>query len=339
MRQLVNLSLCLLLFSCAKNEKPAYEPLETGNIQQLSSQTINDSFKLGYAEKILVHDSLLVVFDQMQECNIQIFNKETGEHIASTGRRGQGPNELIQPVNVAIDESTGTLSIYDIARGALLECSLENLTSTDPTVWHTRELPDYEVRPNAVIPAGGNIVARHGRPRFSLSKNGSITATMDSLPSWPEPDTCDEPGRRMFYLTTTLWDVRPDGEKIVQGTMIGSILHILDIDGSSITPAADRYFHKPVFSSVKGQIGPTPETVYGFACLRATDSNIYATIHGTANPTTYPTSIYVFDWEGNPKKKLDTDRQIISFTVDEPAGDIYAIVLDDNNEQTIARMH
>lgn len=338
MKHFIHLSLCLLLFSCTNDTKPTYEPLDTKNVERLGSQTVNDNFKFGFADRILVHDSILIVFDQMQECKLQIFNKETGELINSTGRRGQGPNELIQPSNVAINHSAATLSIYDYAKGALLECSLDDLTSSDPTVWLTSELPDYEVRPNSVIPAGDNVIALHGRPRFSLSKNGRVTAATDSFPTWPEQEEREESATRLFYLTRTLWDVHPDGKKIVQGTAMGCILHVLDISDSSITPESDKYFLKPVFSFIKGQIGPTAETVYGFSCLQTTDKNIYATLHGVANPTVFPSSIYIFDWEGNPIKRLDTDRQIISFAVDEPSGDIYAIALDSNNEQIIARM-
>ena len=142
----------------------------------------------------------------------------------------------------------------------------------------------------------------------------------------------------MFFLSQSLWAVRSDGKKMVQATILDSIMQIDNVYKSSIEPVVERYFHQPIYSVPKGQIEPLPETIYGFACLQATDQYIYATLHGVSNPTVYPSTIYRFDWEGNLVKRFLTDQQIVCFTVDEQANQLYAVVLGADKEQKLVRL-
>lgn len=65
----------------------------------------------------------------------------------------------------------------------------------------------------------------------------------------------------------------------------------------------------------KGQIETLPETIYGFTCLQATDKFIFATLHGVANPTVFPSSVYMFDWGGRLLKKHLQINKFIAFCV------------------------
>ena len=82
-----------------------------------------------------------------------------------------------------------------------------------------------------------------------------------------------------------------------------------------------RYFYKPILQKKGSVYNPTEETIYGFCHLHATDNYLYATVHGKKNPTSMPTAIWKFDWEGNPITEYQCDNTPIeSFTVDEETG-------------------
>lgn len=328
----------LIACSCNRTKTITYEGLEADATETLKAQPLNDTFEFGFASKILQHDSLLIVFDEMQPEMIQFFSKESGRLLGSFGRRGQGDKELVAPSNLAINHQDGTLSIYDYARGKLIACNLNDSPYTNPDAWFTIDLPDYETSPSAVIPVGGDeFVAQHGKPRFTKASGKEIVATIDDFPTISEES--DESTSRMFFVSQSLLAVSPDGKKMAQSTTLGSILQLIDVKESAIEPYATRYFHKPIFSVVNGQIGTLDETIYGFACLDAKDEHIYATLHGVANPTAFPNTIHVFDWDGNLIKKLSTDQQICCFTVDENNGKAYAIAISGEGEQMLIALY
>lgn len=335
----MKISICIILVftfltSCSQ-AIVEYKELEVKNTDSLESKSLNDTFTFGYANKILVYDSLLIVYDEMQENKVLFFHKETGEYLESLGRLGQGPGELLTPNSISVNLKTGILSIYDYARSKVIAYNLPEFINKDSKHWSYIDLPEYEIRPKEVISVGANdFIALHGKPRFTKSREGRILTSYDEFPLLPETED-DEQAKRMYFLTQSLFSASPDGRKIVTATTLGGIMQIFDSKDSSISMKAENFIYQPVFSVRKGQIETFPETVYGFACLQATDKYIYATLHGVANPTVYPNVIYVFDWNGTPVKKLYSDQQICFFHVDEPEGKVYAVVLGKDNEQKL----
>jgi len=327
--------LSILFCSCTQTETPIYESLDATSTETLKFHPLNDTFEFGYASKILQYDSLLIVYDEMQEEKIQFFHKKSGRHLGAFGRIGQGDKELVSPANLSINKSNAILSLYDYAKGQLLACKLTDSPITNPEAWYTIDLPEYEIRPKSVIPLTDNeFVALNGKPRFTKARGNEVIASFDLFPILPKQEA-DDPTTRMFFLSQSLLDVKPDGQKMVEGTIVGSIMQIFDLKSSAIESSAVRYFHKPIFSVQKGQIGMLPETIYGFTCLHATDKYIYATLFGVANPTVYPNSIYIFDWKGNLVKRFSTDQQICCFCVDEQDGKIYTMVISGSGEQIL----
>lgn len=326
--------LSILLFSCTQSESVSYERLDIGLSDSLQARVLNDTFEFGNANRIGLCDSLLVIYDEMQEKKIHFFSKETGIHRNEFGTIGQGANELVTPSNWSINTLGGVFSIYDYTRGNLLACPLKELSFASPASWYTISLPNYEIRPREVALLGTeDFVALHGKPHFTIARKGKIKTSYDEFPVLPNhPDSKDA---RMFFLSQSLWAVKPDGKKIVQVTTLGSIMQILDLQDSTIELVAERYFQQPIFSVQKGQIETLPETIYGFTCLQATDKYIYATLHGVSNPAVYPSTIYKFDWKGNLVKRLLSDQQIVCFTVDEQSCSLYAITLGADNEQKL----
>lgn len=323
-------AVCMLAGSCSF-QKTADDALSGVKTENLKAETLNDSFAFGFANKMLVYDTLLIIYDVLQDEKLQFFSKTSGQHLGSFGRIGQGDKEVISPSNISVSTRAGLFSLYDYDRGTLLACPLERLGKLDPDDWFTIHVPDYPIRPHEIAALGeGAFVSMHGKPRLAITKDGSMTEFDDY------PDLLDEDSQRMFMLTQSLWAVSPDGKKMVQATNIGSLMDIFRMDESGIIPVTEKCYHKPIFDVQKGQITPKPETVYGFVALSVTDDHVYATMHGVANPTRFPDSIFRFDWSGHPEMKFMTDQQIVSFCVDD--NKVYAIVIGEDNEQRLVSM-
>lgn len=101
-----------------------------------------------------------------------------------------------------------------------------------------------------------------------------------------------------------------------------------------------RYFYKPILQKKGSVYNPTEETIYGFCHLHATDNYLYATVHGKKNPTSMPTAIWKFGWEGNPITEYQCDNTPIeSFTVDEEKNKIYVIAYNPEGEQILGEIN
>ncbi len=181
---------------------------------------------------------------------------------------------------------------------------------------------------------GTDYISTHGIPRIIMSNRNDIVSKYDTFPEIPGLDL-NESTERMYFLTQSLWDIRPDGKKMIIGTTIGSILEILDIENSGIKSSVTKCFQKPIFDIQNGQIVFTNQTIFGFACISVTDKYIYATIHGISNPTEFPRTIYVFDWNGNLKKKFNTGRQICTFAADQDNSKLYALAINEKGEPSL----
>ncbi len=334
---LIILLLTTAFSACTHKKGPEEQPATVLVVEGCTWEVVNDTLDFGRVTTLQIHDSLIIAYDALQKEKVHFFDRTSGDYLGAFGTIGQGDKDLVAPANMIVSTKANILSIYDVGRGGLLAASLSDVSpSTDK--WLTIPLPDYSVRPREVYPIGREaLLGVHGRPRLTLSRNGEIVAEYDEYPELPNHEG-DQAAQRMFFLTQTLSAVSPDGTKMAQGTIIGSIMQIFGLGESEIELLAERRESEPVFSVTKGQIGFLPETIFGFAGLQATDDNIYATILGVANPTEYPSEIEVFDWEGNPVKKLVGDRQICCFCVDNRSGDIYAIVIGDDGEQHLMRL-
>lgn len=329
-----NIAACVAMLLTACNQSaPRYEPIPDCQAQTISAIELDDTTEIGMVRSILTTDSFIVILDQLQPEKIHLFDRQTGAHVGSSLRIGQGHDEIVYPGTFSSDARSGLLAVYDPVGGALMTCEPSSAMLHEQAAWRRLPLPDYESHPkDAFIAADSTVIALHGRSRITKSQGKTIKATYDEYPVLP--DELESP--QMFFLAQTLTAVSPDGSRIAQGTAIGCILETLQADGSVIKQRALKCFERPVYSVVKGQIDPQPETVYGFADLHADDEYIYATIHGVANPTVFPNTIYIFDWKGEPVKKYVSDRQIVCFNVDRAVGRIYAIVLGADGEQHLA---
>jgi len=334
MRILIILTIILLTAACHRQKSIEYEPIGECREVSIKAHPLNDTTAFGMARHIVAMDSLLVVYDDLQQDKIHIFDRRTGRHMGASLRIGQSYDEIISPSTFSCDEKSGLIAVYDLANGALKVCDPSSAMRDRNPGWHKISLPDYQHMPKDVyLTQDTDVIAIHSNPRITKSHDRQVLAIYDELPVLPD----ELESEWMFFLSQTMSAISPDGEKLVQGTTLGCIMEIFRIEGNDISPVTLKCFDRPVYSVARGQICTLPETVYGFADLQASNDFIYATIHGVANPTVFPNVIHVFDWKGNIVKKFVSDQQICCFNVDKSSGEIYAVVLGTDQEQHLVR--
>lgn len=330
---IISFSLLLYLSACSHRPQNEINQLEATPVEKLQTIVLNDTFEFGSPNGIIVYDSLLIVYDNLHQNKLHFFDKEKGNHLWEFGRIGQGEKELIQPSGMTLNLTAGVLTIYDYAKRSLLACKVEDLGKFNSENWYVIPIPEYQILPKVVVPLGENrYFSIHGKPRMTYWKD-NVKLEYDTYPEF-----LDEDSKRMFMLTESLLNISPDGKRLVQATTLGILMDFFEISDNGIKQVSENCYTKPLYEVQKGQIALLPESVYGFSCLSSTNNHLFATLHGKVRPTKYPTDIYQYDWDGNLKKKLETGKPIVSFAVDGLTEDIYAIYMDEANDQTLIKL-
>ena len=145
--------------------------------------------------------------------------------------------------------------------------------------------------------------------------------------------------------------VSPDGERMAIGTSWGCVLELYSIK-NNIQLENIEYLIEPDFIAHNGYGEMTDNTRFGFSDLYTSDSFIYSVLsnkafsakksesraHNTEKYTIY-NNICIFDWEGNPIKKISMDFQIRKLCVDEDLNIGYAVVADSLGRPFLGKFH
>ena len=250
-----------------------------------------------------------------------------GELIREFGRKGSVPNELLRPVTFFTDKLNRLLYVCDWGKQALLRYDLRKAFEEGMLEYDSFRMSDD--------------FKRSSRMRFlkdslfyaPAGKEGRMLVGILSEVLWTiESETPDV----NKFLTQEDWynymnmqsvvAVRPDGRYLAAGSALGGILEVFDLEGKERIVL--KHFYEPIFKQNGHVFFPIPETIGGFAYLAATDKFLYVTLHGKANPTSMPTSICLFDWNGNPVARYDCEGYpIYSFTVTEDDWTVYVIAM------------
>ena len=84
-----------------------------------------------YSDVYLLNEHLIVKDWKGYDYLIHIFDKNTFEHVKSTGTTGQGPYEIANIGNVFIDENRNNFYVVDQGKLRLLSYNLDSLLTVD----------------------------------------------------------------------------------------------------------------------------------------------------------------------------------------------------------------
>lgn len=313
-----------------------YEPPLFPERRHAAVEVLNDTYLFRYANQPAFYDSLLNVADMSEEAGICLFNRYDGRLVKAFGRKGNGPGELVTPVGYSVDAGKGYLYVNDYGRKSIYQYDLNR--------WENGLPVGKEIKLTGVI--GGRDRILHVKDSLFIAKgwtNRLLLGTPDSLlqkttPRNPDSRIFDSDKDWYAFMSQSCEAVSPSGDLYVAATLLGGILEITPIQGNALKAPIYRYFYEPVFKREQTLFQPTAETILGFCHLSVTDRHIYATAHGKKNPTSMPTDIWQFDRSGKPLAVYACGIPIENFTVDEEAGQIYAVAYNEADEQMMVRI-
>lgn len=326
--------LIMLLVSSCANEV-TYESPQFIEKHPKGINVLNNDYMFRNGGSPMVVDSLLITSTGDSEHYVAIFNCYTGKLIKEFGRKGPGPNELGRPTTFSVDKLNRLLYVCDWGKQTLLRYDLRKMFEETTPEYESIQMSDDFMRSSQMCflkdslfyaPAGKEGRMLVGLPSSVLSVLKSETADKNKFPT-KEDWYC-------YMDASSVKTVRPDGRYLASASSLGGILEIFDLN--SMERVMLKHFYEPIFEQKGHVFRPTPETIGGFMYLAATDKYLYATLQGKVNPTSLPTSICKFDWNGNPIDRYDCGKYAItSFTVTDDDETIYAIAIGEEGEQIL----
>lgn len=127
------------LFSCTENKPEGTElikvdideaeiiPMKDGETIQLET---SDSSLVSYFGSVVLSDSMIVISSQNK---VLAFNSDNGQFLFPIGRKGQGPGEYANPLDLALID--GEIVVYDFGANKYLRYTLKgDFVSSQPVV-------------------------------------------------------------------------------------------------------------------------------------------------------------------------------------------------------------
>lgn len=326
------LHLCLL-FSC-NALPPGSEFPDT--IQYVSEEQVTDGVYMRYPFRIRKNDSCLYVMDLHASgyyCH-QLCCPEM-KLIASYGKRGEAPEELLDAENIRLD-ATGRLYMLDAnkkkiqtwmppdAQSSKSISLSEDLVRTLDFCFYQDSLlivPDYT-----------------GESRFCIiNQKGEIVERRGSIPLREEHEISTV---ALAQIWRPFLDYKPSNGVLALVTQLGDVLEIYNLrnDSSTVVYGPGK---EPQFIYRSGLA--VPSGIMGYSDVQVGEERIYALFWGQTFEEIRRSKddrqggryIHVFDLQGKPIEKYELDRLITGFCLDEATGCIWGV--DVNSDTPIIK--
>lgn len=329
---------CLLtiyLIACTTKEEINYQYPVFPQKYQIETTILNDSTIYDHASQLLLYDSILIVAGSDKENNVLLFDCN-GKYLTAFARRGNGPGELTYPKKHSIDQATGTLYIHEYNKQAMIKYFINNIITGENPMFNEEKLSGTIVNAADIFFLKDSFYLATGRDYRLLIRTASTVMTSTNQVTQLNGFESDQ-NLYNYFSTYSCHALNPSKTKFISASMYGGVMEIFSIETDKIYLEKSLCFFPPVLKSYGYPVRENEDTIWGFTCLATTDEYIYAGVFGIKNPTEMPSTIWKFDWDGNPVCSYKTTYPVESFTIDESTETIYASVYKDG-EQVIAKI-
>lgn len=335
-------AIAIFLISSCNYAKRDYSVVDFPLPVELQSQNITLMGILSDPKEIIILDSVYIVKDSKSEFILHIFSLDSHEYMGGFIRRGRGPSEeiLIQSVSRAAHNSLfyKTLSGLTLAQFSPKTNSLESIMIYEvPVDALTVAYPLNETKVlgwNYTIHENEFLLYNPSDKQFSDFGNGF---------PYPGKNLTLEEKHRLF--SNKQMTIKPDKQKFATAYMSFPMIRVFNsIDGKLITEFNSPQTHNFPYAMINRNAtqDEIKELVENYFTITSTDQYIYALYSGKTKNKLYPdlftpnfsppdfgNEIHVWDWEGNPVKKISLDQMIFSFDVCLKDSTILAISVND----------
>lgn len=334
--------LCIGLFcGCGKKAVISYSgtPVFDRN-DTIRSVVLATDVKIGYPAQMFTIDSIIGIVDMMGADNhfVHLFD-ENGRPIKKIGRRGRGPGEIAAYWHCFVNRDAKTISFFTSQK--IVEYDL-GLVFQDSIPYYREILPpvdqgDYVLDGFRLNDDRFFFVGKSENMRFAISDKGQ------SNPYHGYPTVTKAPHLDREVLGYASRIAFNEGlNRFVQGSYIGGVLEMFQIEGNDIVPQKTAYIYEPVFDTdeaTHSHVSWNEETTIGFDGIDCTDDYIYTLLSGYKGadlkaenaPIDPPFTdhISIFDWGGLPVRSVVLDNKLMTIAVKKDNTTAYLVAYDD----------
>ncbi|MEI6865151.1 BF3164 family lipoprotein [Flavicella sp.] len=287
-------------------------------------------FKKGVVGKIYIKDSALIIFNLDGKRDFFFYNYFLKNDSLSKGYLpgGKGPGEAIGGMSSGLKNNI--LWLHDLSLNKILVADIEKKTSNN----NKPLFKEYPIENNFYMMEYQDSLNLFGvgyiNSLFKVQKvdlfTGKIKKQFGEFKYLPEdkPFSSYKTAYEPFILS------KPSDDKIVLIYRFSDIIEIFDSNTTkSIAIHGPEMFYADFNSmSIKSMsiMARNSKTRISFVNCAVTDNYIYALYSGklfNTKNSNFGMYVFVYDWNGNPIKKLILDREAFSIAVSKNDKDIY----------------
>lgn len=324
----------LITMSCTKTYRSNYNDAVTftyddfKTTQRLKGKTLTFDSLIMKPTAMYVHDSLLIISNTGTEKIFHLFNLKTGKQIGQRINTGQGPDEMIMPFFV---QNESALILYDLGTSTVSKFDIgEFISSPKPMAYERFKLSEQIM--GGIVIAGNQIIGSPYNPQYPFSKFDSKGNKTGTFGAYPESDITysDIEITGAYYSGITS---NPDG-KVAVCYFWTDLIDIYNNDGTLEKRIHGPEHYYPRFEGVNDGNMSFSRAIPG----KARDAYYYPTTVGedffvcfngkTMEEEGYNINaghIFVFGWDGTPKKVFELDQEVTRITVNPKSKKIYGI--------------
>lgn len=273
---------------------------------------------------MIVNDSSIIVVGLMQDKWLHVYNKTTGKYKGRYVSSGHGPDNLVNPSSIRLDNDSMLLICDPSVSGVKL------YNGSDFNYSHAIDFPEAVPVVEGVYPqAEGKYLVKSvkvidGKPTrlFCIvdQANKEVLSVYDNL----EKPFDDEP---LLLLSQSSLSVSPDGKHFVMATISGGAVEVFEIEDENIElNYSNLYFPVETVES-NGFNMVAPDSKIGFTSVCAANDCWFASYSGT--PSEHDARrIGVWDWDGNLLRSIVTDKIILKLAPSNESELIYGFLAD-----------
>jgi hypothetical protein len=333
----------LVVASCSGPTGEQYPRYSTfPNEEQIIAQVIPiDTALFRYPSRVTVREGVAVVLDLHNlDHYLHAFTYPAWKHIASFGKRGEGPEEMLSAETFQFNSLDSIWSLdankmeitrwsISVAHGTVQRVEEVNLDKS-----LIRSLDFHATDSGFIVP---DYMGTHRY--WQLDDKGSALQSYGEIPIENKIKASSRPALAQAWRSFI--DYNPTNGVLAMATHLGEVIEVYNLKENKQTilygPDGEPRFRTT--SEGKALING----IKGFSDVKVTDNYIYAVFHGRKlkdiraayergeKPKTGGKQIYVFDLQGNPVKKYTLDRYIYAIDVNEQTNTITATEVDSDN--------
>lgn len=326
-RYTVLFAICISCIQCTLN-KESYNSLEFEIQKNVIFKEIAYPDILGISMQLIKIDSLLLINDFHGDTLVNVFNLNKNTVVKKLIIKGDGPGELISPLDVQVLEDK--IYIQCRPKFSLNHIDLESILDTNCIIHNDAQLPQKSDR---FLPLSDSLFVFSGlwNKRYALlnlASSDKIKEFGDYPNYWPEEEDVPTEAKAMFHQCR----FAKHPKKPLFVSCSSYVLEVYDYasDGDKLpTPLWKKQLGKYSYDFTSGNIitanekeGSDPKTLE----LTCSEEYIYVVIQSKEAENNC--NIMILDWSGKPVKLLKSDKRITCLAIDDNKKQGYCIIED-----------